>query len=228
MKNAHLRFGTLRFHKVTRDTTVDVRVAVDRLIVESGAEGVVGRAHLLSAFGGDQDVAAIAAGITEQAIFTVNGLDLPATRVTLGDDAQVYRGSITIAGRKRPLRHLVAVSRELALTRPGADVKARRTILCSGNPGFVLYRVGVRFGLPVLPDWASWFWSELEARRAVRPLIGIGCAPVLINGTKKRFLGWIGHGLKRRRIEIPQTLERAAWNVPTWFSEVCADENPGE
>lgn len=228
MRNAHLRLGTLQFHKVTRDTTVDVRVRIDRLILECGADGGTGRVHLISAFGGDQDIAAIAAGITEEATFTVNGPDLAPMRVTLGDDAQVFRGSITIAGLKRPMRHLVAASRELGLTRPGADVKARRTILCSGDPAFVLYRVGVRFGLPVLPEWSSWFWSELERRRAVRPLIGIGCHPVIVNGTKKRFLGWIGYGLKRRRIEIPQSLERAEWKVSTSFSLVCTEDSPPE
>lgn len=228
MRNAHLRFGTLQFHRVTRDTTVDVRVRMDRLILECGADGSMGRAHLISVFGGDQDVSAIAAAITEQATFIVNGPDSAPVRVTLGDDAQVFRGSITIAGLKRPLRHLVAASRELALTRPGADVKARRTILCSGDPAFVLYRVGVRFGLPVLPEWSSWFWSELERRRAVRPLIGIGCHPVIVNGTKKRFLGWIGYGLKRRRIEIPQSLERAEWKVSTSFSLVCTEDSPPE
>lgn len=219
MRNAHLRFGTLQFHKVTRDTTLDVRVGMGRLILEHGSDGGTGRAHLISAFGGDQDIAAIAAAIAEETSLTVSGPELTPTRVTLGDDAQVFRGSVTIPGRRRPLRHLVVASKELALTRPGADVKARRTIVCSGDPAFVLYRVAVRFGLPLLPEWVSWLWGELERRQAVRPLIGIGCSPVIVNGTKKRFLGWIGYGLKRRRIEIPQTLvEKAGWDVSTWFS----------
>jgi hypothetical protein len=34
MKNAHLRIGTLEFRKVTRDTTLAVRVWLDRLILE--------------------------------------------------------------------------------------------------------------------------------------------------------------------------------------------------
>jgi hypothetical protein len=228
MRNAHLRFGTLQFRKVTRDTTLDVRVGMDRLILEHGGGGSTARAHLISAFGGDQDVAAIAAAIAEEASFTVSGPELAPTRVALGNDAQVFRGSLTIAGLRRPLRHLVAASRELALTRPGADVKARRTIVCSEDPAFVLYRVAVRFGLPVLPEWASWFWGELQRRQAVRPLIGIGCHPLIVNGTKKRFLGWIGYGLKRRRIEIPPSLERAEWNTSIWFSEACADDSAPE
>ena len=55
MKNAHLRMGTLQFHKVTRDTTIDVRLWMDRLIAEheDGSHGRA-KAHLISVFGGDQ------------------------------------------------------------------------------------------------------------------------------------------------------------------------------
>jgi hypothetical protein len=227
MKNAHLRFGNLQFHKVTRDTTLDVRLGMDRLILEPGSAGQA-QAHLISAFGGDQDVAAVAAAIAEQASFTLSGPDLAPTRATLGDDAQTFRGSITIPGRSRPLRHLVAVSKELALTRAGADVKARRTIVCSGTPAFVLYRIAVRFGLPVLPEWAPWFWRELERRQAVQPLMGIGCHPIMITGTKKRFLGWIGYGLKRRQIEIPEDVDRAEWEVCSWFPKADASDRSRE
>ncbi len=228
MKNAHLRFGNLQFHKVTRDTTLDVRLGMARLVLESGSAGEPAQAHLISAFGGDQDVAAVAAAIAEQASLTLSGPELAPTRARLGDDAQIFRGSITIPGRSRPLRHLVAVSKELALTRPGADVKARRTIVCSGTPAFVLYRIAVRFGLPVLPEWAPWFWRELERRQAVRPLMGIGCHPIIVSGTKKRFLGWIGYGLKRRLIEIPEDVDRAEWDVSSWFSKADAGDRPRE
>ena len=61
MKNAHLRMGTLQFHKTTRDTVIDVRVRMDRLIAERDGP-VRGRvqAHLVSVFGGDQEIAAVA------------------------------------------------------------------------------------------------------------------------------------------------------------------------
>jgi hypothetical protein len=39
MQNAHLRMGTLQFTKITRDTTIDVRVNVDRAIAESRLRG---------------------------------------------------------------------------------------------------------------------------------------------------------------------------------------------
>ena len=36
------------------------------------------------------------------------------------------------------------------------------------------------------------------------PLSGLNCAPVAIRGTKAEFLEWIGAGLKRGEIQIPQ------------------------
>jgi hypothetical protein len=41
---------------------------------------------------------------------------------------------------------------------------------------------------------------------------------VVVKGTKKRFLGWIGHALKRGAVKIPEHGQSALWQVPTWFS----------
>jgi len=95
---------------------------------------------------------------------------------------------------------------------------ARRTILCDDDRAFQLYRISVRFGLPVLPEWSEWFGEMLERKNAVDPLIGIGCTPVVVKGTKKRFLGWMGHALKRGAIKIPEHGQPAAWQVPISFS----------
>ncbi len=40
LKNAHLRFGTLRYTRRTHDTTIDVRVHMDRLILEQRSTSV--------------------------------------------------------------------------------------------------------------------------------------------------------------------------------------------
>jgi hypothetical protein len=104
-----------------------------------------------------------------------------------------------------------AISRELALTAPGGDNGSRRTILCGDDPAFVLYRVGQRFGLPVVPQWADWFMKELQGRKAVAPLTGLGCSPVVVKGTGKAFLHWIGTAVKRRAIELPETKRPISW-----------------
>ena len=228
MKNAHLRIGTLEFRKVTRDTTLAVRVSLDRLVLECESENSRHtKAHLVSVFGGEQDIAAVAAAIAEQASFAVRGPGL-ALQIVLGDDSEIIRSSINIPGRKRAVRHLVAMSKELALTRPGGDLKARRTVLVSSDADFVLYRIGVRFGLPVLPRWSEWFSKELEKHHAVRKLVGLGCDPILVSGTKKRFLGWIGHAIKRGHLRIPDGVDVAQWKIPAQFSAVGEEETGRE
>ena len=211
MKNAHLRMGTLRLRRRMKDTTVDVRVLLDRFIGEPAREQRV-RTHLISVFGGDAEVAAVAAAVSEGSWFTVSGPGLAASETSLGEEAECFRGTISVPGRKRPVRHLVAVSKNLAETRRGGgNPGARRTVLCDDGALFVLYRLGVRFGLPVLPEWSDWFAEELARRHVSVPLIGLGCRPLLVRGTKKRFLGWIGHALKHGRIEIPDEVGAVRW-----------------
>ena len=218
MKNAHLRMGSLQFTKMLRDTTIDITLRMDRMIAEHDADNRSARCHLLSVIGNDQEVAAIAAAIADEARFYASGSDVNRLMVTLGKEAEVFRSSMSIPGRRRPLRHLVAISEELSKTRAGGNPTARRTILCDDDRAFLLYRIGVRFGLPVLPEWSEWFGQMLEHKNTIEPLMGIGCTPVVVKGTKKRFLGWIGHALKRGAIRIPESCQSALWQVPTWFS----------
>jgi hypothetical protein len=226
MKNAHLRMGSLRFTRALRDTTIDVSVRMDRLIAEHDSDGRSAQCHLVSVIGNDQEIAAIAAAISEEARFYAGGPSFERLMISLGKEAEVFRSSITIPGRRRPVRHLVAISEELSRTRPGREPSARRTVLCDDDPEFLLYRLGVRFGLPVLPEWSEWFGRELERHKAIEPLVGVGCRPVLVKGTKKRFLGWIGHALKRGAIRIPNDGRPRLWRVPTGINAILetADE----
>ena len=136
----------------------------------------------------------------------------PASSPVLPWDDQ-YRWPQTI-------RHLVAISAELAKTRPGADPGGRRTILCDNDPTFVLYRISQRFGLPVVPEWANWFHEELSRRGAIKPLIGLGCSPVLVSGTKKLFLKWIRTALRQKRIEVPECNGPVRWNSAQRFFRI--------
>ena len=205
MKNAHLRMGSLQFTKTLRDTTIDITLRMDRMIAEHDADNRSARCHLLSVIGNDQEVAAIAAAIADEARFYASGPDVNRLMITLGKEAEVFRSSMSIPGRRRPLRHLVAISEELSKTRAGGNPTARRTILCDDDRAFLLYRIGARFGLPVLPEWSEWFGQMLEHKNTIEPLIGIGCTPVVVKGTKKRFLGWIGHAPEARRRQDSRT-----------------------
>ena len=214
MRNAHQRFGILEFTKRMKDTTTQIRLRLDRFVGEVDKEG--SRFHVLSILGGDSDVGAIWAAVKEESFFTVQGPGVAPVTATLGEDAQCFRGTITIAGR-RPIRHLVAISAEVAKTRPGADREGNRTVLCDDDPTFVLYRVARRFGLPVVPDWAGWFTDELRRRGAIRPLPGLGCSPVLISGTKKAYLKWIGSALRRQQIRFPEENGPIRWTISNSF-----------
>src|SRR4029077_18535666 len=175
MKNAHLRMGSLRFTKVLRDTTIDITVRMDRMIAEHAADNRSTQCHVLSVIGNDQEIGAIAAAIADEARFYATGPEIDRFMITIGEGAGVFRRSINVPGRRRPLRHLVAISEELSKTRAGGNPNARRTILCDDDRAFHPYRISVRFGLPVLPEWSEWFGEMLDRKNAVDPLIGIGC-----------------------------------------------------
>ena len=211
MKNAHERFGVLEYTKRMKDTTTRIRLRLDRFIGEVEKRGELqGSPHF--SLGGDSDVGAIWAAVIEQNHFTVEAPGFDPLTGSLGEDAQCFRGTINIAGRK-PIRHLVAISAELAKTRPGMDPEGKRTVLCDNDPTFMLYRISQRFGLPVVPEWADWFNEEINRRGAIKPLIGLGCSPVLISGTKKLFLKWIRRALRQKRIAFPESNGPVRWNL---------------
>lgn len=220
MQNAHERFGMLEFTKRTKDTTTRVRVHVDRAVLEP-ARNRQGEAsaHLISMIGGDSEIGALWAAVAEGALSQIRLPGCAAIAASLGPEAQCFRGSVMVPGKKHPVRHLVAVSAELAKTKPGADRDGARTILCDDDPTFVLYRVASRYGLPVAPEWAAWFMHELNHRQTIIPLLGLGCSPVLIKGNKQTFLKWIGTALRQRLIRIPEETESISWKLPHTFLE---------
>jgi hypothetical protein len=225
MQNAHERFGTLEFIKRTKDTTTRVRVYIDRVVLETAKdERGQAAAHLVSMIGGDAEIGAVWAAVTEGALFHIQLPGGTPVATSLGLEAQCFRGSVAIPGRKRPARHLVALSAELAKTKPGADREGARTILCGDDPMFMFYRVASRYGLPVVPEWASWFTRELNQRKAIRPLTGLGCSPVLVSGNKPTFLKWIGKALREGLIHIPKENGSITWKLSTNFLAPSAPE----
>lgn len=203
MENAHLRFGKLRFIKQTRDTITEVAVHLERLIAEAPPERGETAFHLVSVFGGDQEIGAVIAAAQEGLRFQVEwqGRQIIGT---LGEKPTVFRASLQIPGRKRPVRHALLISTALAETTLGANAEARRTILYDGAPEFVLQRLAVRFGLPVLPEWADWFRHELGTRGMAKPMLGVNCDPIVVQGTKLKLLRLFAQGLRRRQIHFAE------------------------
>src|SRR5260370_35160276 len=141
MQNAHERFGTLEFTKRVKDTTTRVRVYVDRVVLEPAKdERRQATAHLISMIGGDAEIGALWAAVNEGALFY---FQLPGGKPiagSLGLEAQCFRGSVAVPGRKRPARHLVAASAGLAKRKPGADREGPRPIRVCYDPCFATCR----------------------------------------------------------------------------------------
>ena len=157
MKNAHLRFGWLTYVKSTEKTTTSIKLRLDRFIGEILPDPPrQAKAHLISVIGGDTQIAAVNAAISLGDRFMVEGPDVLPIRVCLERNAQCFKGSVQLAGRKKPLRHLVGLSEELANTNVSAS--SGRTLLGAltagsfgplslTSTGFREYRNG-RTGLP--------------------------------------------------------------------------------
>ena len=90
MKNAHLRFGFAEFEKVHKDVASKVRLIADQFIGEPES----GDAHLLSVFGGDSDIVAMAAAIQLNEPVLVGGPGLAQRQYRFGERSSVYRGTI--------------------------------------------------------------------------------------------------------------------------------------
>ena len=203
MKNAHLRMGKLTFVRQTRDTITDVSVHLDRLVAEPPPDSRTSTdLHLVSIFGGDQEIGATIAAVHEGLRFQI-GIGGQEFIGSLGEKPVVYRASLQIPGRKRPVRHAIVLSKTFFETTFGARNEARRTVLFDNTADFILHRLAVRFGLPVLPEWAEWFRSELERRRLIEGLLGLNCNPIAVKATKLRLLRILGQGVRRKAIQIP-------------------------
>jgi hypothetical protein len=157
--------------------------------------------HLVLVFGGDQEIGALVGAVHEGLRVQVEA-DSTDLIGSFGEKPVVCRASLQLPGRKRPVRHAVVLSKALSETTLGANSEARRTVLFDSSPDFVLHGLAVRFGLPVLPEWASWFTGELERRGLIEELVGLNCTLVAVKATKLRLLRILGQGLRRKAIEI--------------------------
>jgi hypothetical protein len=210
MKNAHLRFGWLTYVKSTEKTTTSIKLRLDRFIGEVLPDPPrQAKAHLISVIGGDTQVAGISAAISLGDRFMVEGPGVQPIRVCLERNAQSFKGSVQLAGRKKPLRHLIGLSEELA----SSNVRATsgRTLLASSQNQFIWASIAQIHGLPGMPDWADWFAGELKTHRAIMPALGIGCDPAIIKGQKEQFLDWLSWGVESEAIRIPVSTGSIRW-----------------
>ena len=136
MKNAYLRFGWLTYVKSTEKTTASIKLRLDRFIGEVSPDPPrQAKAHLISVVGGDTQISAISAAISVGDRFMVEGADVQPIRVCLERNAQCFKGSIQLAGRMKPLRHLIGLSEEFASGNVSAG--SGRTMLAGSDRRFV-------------------------------------------------------------------------------------------
>jgi hypothetical protein len=208
MKNAHLRFGTMGFHRSVGNSVSRFSLHMDRFIGERVADGI-SRGHFVSALGGDAQIAAASAIVSDQQNFTVEGPGLPSMNVNLGKDALCYRASLQLSTSKRPLRHLIVVSSEFAAMTNSET--SGRTLLADSGREFLWTSMAQIFGLPAVPEWADWFYAKLDDNLAITPIHGLGFNPVLVTGTKAEFLQWLSEGIRKAEIRFPESNGPAAW-----------------
>jgi hypothetical protein len=212
MKNAHLRFGWLTYVKSTEKTTTSIKLRLDRFIGEVLPDPPrQAKAHLISVIGGDTPIAAVSAAISLADRFMVEGPGVHPIRVCLERNAQCFKGAVQLPGRKKPLRHLIGLSEELANTKVSAS--SGRTLLGGSNSRFVWSSLAHIHGIPGVPEWADWFAGELHSHKAVVRALGIGCSPVLIKGEKKQFLDWLSWGVESEAVRFPAETGPIRWPV---------------
>jgi hypothetical protein len=219
MKNAHERFGRLVYRRRTEKTATNLRVFLDAFVGEEG-----GKAHLVSVVGGDVEIGALAAAFANGDSFTVEGPYGAESIVSLGEKPLSFRESITVPGRKRPLRHLVSCSQELA-----NSTSDGKLLLVSDDHLFIWSSLVCHYGLAATPVWGSWVIAQLEQQKKVQPLSGFGFDGVAVKATRKHLLALLSKGLRNRRIAFPDQNGPVQWPAiqlikkPT-ESERCSGE----
>jgi hypothetical protein len=210
MKNAHLRFGWLTYVKSTEKTTTSITLRLDRFIGEISPDPPrQAKAHLISVIGGDTQIAAITAAISMGDRFMVEDAGVQPIRVCLERNAQCFKGSIQLPGRKKPLRHLVALSEEFASATSSSTTG--KTLLAGSDSRFVWASIADIYGIPGIPEWARWFADELTTHRAIVPVLGIGCSPAIVNGDKEQFLDWLSWAIESDALRFPAQTGSIRW-----------------
>lgn len=210
MKNAHLRLGWLTYVKSTEKTTTSIRLRLDRFIGEVLPDPPrQAKAHLLSVIGGDTQISAISAAISMSDRFMLEGPEVQPIRVCLERNALCFKGSMQLAGRKKPLRHLIGISEEFASANTSAS--SGKTLLAGSRKEFVWASIAHIYGIPGAPEWGDWLSEQLKTHHAMSHILGIGCDPVMVKGTKEQFLDWLSWGVESEAIRLPAKLGSIQW-----------------
>jgi hypothetical protein len=201
MKNAHQRFGKLAYQRRSEKTATNIRVYMDAFVGEER-----GKAHLVSVVGGDVEIGALHAAFANGDPFAAIDPSGFERIVSLGEKPLCFRGSITMAGRKRPLRHLVACSREIADTTSNGNV-----ILIGNDPGFIWSSLVRHYGLPATPEWGPWMITQMRRQKRIKDLPSFGFSGVAVKATRKELLALLRRGLRAKNLRFPESNGAVEW-----------------
>lgn len=201
MKNAHERFGRLAYQRRSEKTATHIRVYMDAFLGEERS-----KAHVVSVIGGDVELGALNAAFANGDSFAAIDPVGFERIVSLGEKPLCFRGSITIAGRKRPLRHLVACSREIADTTSNGKV-----VLISNDPAFIWSSLVRHYGLPATPDWGPWMIAQLREQKRILELPSFGYSGVAVKATRKELLALLRRGLRTKKLRFPECNGPVEW-----------------
>jgi hypothetical protein len=204
MENAHLRMGLLEYERYTEKIATRIRLRVSHYMGEDED------AHLLSVFGNDSDVGAITAAVYEKARFRLTFPGGETQEISLGDGAICYRGSVSIPGRKQPVRHMIALSKELRGMK-----SLSRTFVLRPEPDEVWTALVHRFGLPGLPEWSVAMLRVLQENDRIAPVDSIGCSAAVVNATCEELLEWMAVGVRREEFTFPESNGPVRWSNGT-------------
>ena len=204
MENAHLRMGLLEYERYTEKIATRIRVRVSHYI------GHGDEAHLLSVFGNDSDIGALTAAVYEHGRFRLTFPDGAMQEISLGESAICYRGSISIPGGNRAVRHMIALSEELRGLK-----SLSRTFVLRPEPTEVWTALVHRFGLPALPEWAEPMTRILEEEKRIVPVDSIGCPAAMISATCEELLDWMEAGVGRGKLLFPERNGPVRWSNRT-------------
>ncbi len=194
-----MRLATLRYTASTKSTSTNVSTHCDMLAHSEG------QAHLLSVFGNDAEVGAIAAALSVGASFTIAFPDGSTTAIGM-ESPTVFRGAIQIPGRTRPVRHLVALSK--TVVRNGDEGK----VFAISSEASFLWSTTVSFmGLPATPEWAVAGVRMMAERGYISELKGFNCSPVLVTLPREELLEWLGEQVKSGVLPFPDHNGPVAW-----------------
>lgn len=212
MKNAYLRFGKLAYVRRSEKTATNIRVLLDAFVGEER-----GKAHLVSVIGGDVELGALSAAFANGDSFTAIDPSGFERIVSLGEKPLCFRGSITMAGRKRPLRHLVACSREIADTTSNGKV-----ILIGADSAFIWSSLVRHYGLPATPGWGPWMISQLRQQKRIQDLPSFGYSGGAVKATRKELLALLRRGLRTKNLRFPESNGAVEWpEVPLVKNATC-------